>query len=149
MENLARFNPFRALARLDPFPRNIDEFFRSSWPGLHGWEKLSELVPVDVTEDERSFKVRAEIPGFAKDEINVSVMGNRVTICAESRKQKEEKEGEQVIISECYYGKQHRSFDLPQAVEPNEATARYADGVLELMLPKKGGGSLATNIAIQ
>lgn len=149
MENLARFNPFRALTRLDPFPRYIDELFRSPWPALNGWEKFSEMIPVDVTEDDKSFKVRAEIPGFSKDEISVSVVGNKVSICAESHKKKEEKKDEHMIMCECYYGKQYRSFDLPQAVEANETTAKYTDGVLELFLPKRGGGSVATNIAIQ
>lgn len=149
MANLTRFNPFRALTRFDPFPRELDEFFKSSWPSLHGWDRMSEQFPIDVNEDEKSFKVRAEILGFAKDEISVSVVGDKVTINAESRKTKEEKKGEQVILCECYYGKQSRSFLLPQEVDAQEANAKYADGVLELVLPKKGGSSRMATIAIQ
>lgn len=149
MANLARFNPFRSLARIDPFPRDVDEFFKSLWPASHTWEKLGEQIPVDVTESKESYKVRAEIPGISKDEIKVSVLGEQVTISVEACKEKEEKKDEQVITRECYYGRQYRSFLLPQEVDTTGASARYSDGVLELVLPKKEGGTQMSNIEVQ
>src|SRR5574343_1449721 len=142
MANLARFNPFRALSRFEHFPRDIDDFFKASWPSsAYALEKLGAQIPVDVPEDDKAFKVRAEIPGFSKEDLTVSVVGDQVAISAESRKEKEEKKGEQTIMRECYYGKQYRSFVLPQEVDASAAAAKYSDGVLELTLPKKSGSS--------
>ena len=83
--------------------------------------------------------MRAEIPGVKKDDIKVAVDGNQVSISAEVKKEKEEKEGKKVIRSERYYGKVYRSFSLAQDVDQNATKAKYSDGVLELTLPKKPG----------
>jgi HSP20 family protein len=69
------------------------------------------------------------------------VEGNQVSISAEVKKEKEEKEGKKVIRSERYYGKVYRSFSLAQDVDQNATKAKYSDGVLELTLPKKPGTS--------
>lgn len=149
MSNLSRFNPFRALTRFDPSQRDIEEFFKVPWLSLQNWERYAGQIPINVTEDERSFKIRAEIPGYAKDEISVSVDRDQVAISAEAHQEKEHKQGEQVIMRECYCGKQYRSFCLPQEVDSKDASASYSDGVLELVLPKAGGGTRVKNIAIQ
>ena len=101
----------------------------------------SGLVPIDVTEDEKAYKVRAEIPGFNREEISVSVEGDQVSISAETRREKEEKKGDQVVVRECYSGKQYRAFTLPQAVDDAKTSAKYTNGVLELVLPKKAAAS--------
>ena len=138
MADLARFNPFRGLARLDPLGREMDELFKGFFvtPFPLG-EASTGRLPIDVTEDEKSYKVRAEIPGFNKEEINVSVDGDQVTISAETRKEKEEKKADQIVMRECYSGKQYRAFTLPKAVDDSRTSAKYANGVLELVLPKK------------
>ena len=74
-----------------------------------------------------------------KEDIKVSIDGNRVSIQAEARKEKEEKKGETVIRSERYYGSQFRGFTLQQAVDAGKADAKYENGVLELTLPKREG----------
>jgi HSP20 family protein len=94
-------------------------------------------IPIDVTEDEKNYKVRAELPGFNREEIQVSVDGDQVSISAETKKEKEEKKGDQVVVRECYVGKQYRAFTLPQAVDDSKTSAKYVNGVLELVLPKK------------
>ena len=138
MADITRFNPFRGLARLDPLGREMDDLFKGFFltPMPFGQVQGGQ-IPIDVTEDEKSYKVRAEIPGFNKEEIQVSVNGDQVSISAETKKEKEEKKGDQVVLKECYYGRQYRAFTLPQAVDDAEATATYADGVLNLVLPKK------------
>lgn len=83
--------------------------------------------------------VRADIPGVKKEDIKVNVDGNVVSISAEVKQEKEEKEGERVIRSERYRGEVSRSFSLGQDVDEGAAQAKYADGVLELTLPKKSG----------
>ncbi len=137
MANLTRYDPFRELTRFEPF-RNFDDMFK----GFMVRPVLSEMEPeikMDVSEDDKAYTVRAEIPGVKKDEIKVAVDGNQVSISAEVKKEKEEKEGKKVIRSERYYGKVYRSFSLAQEVDQNAAKAKYSDGVLELTLPKKPG----------
>ena len=72
-----------------------------------------------------------------KDDIHVSIDGNQVTISGETKKESEEKKGEEVIRSERYYGKVSRSFTLAQDVDESKVVAKYADGVLKLTLPMK------------
>ena len=137
MANLTRYDPFRDLTRFEPF-RNFDDMFK----GFMVRPVISEMEPeikMDVSEDDKAYTVRAEIPGVKKDDIKVAVEGNQVSISAEVKKEKEEKEGKKVIRSERYYGKVYRSFSLAQEVDQNAAKAKYSDGVLELTLPKKPG----------
>jgi HSP20 family protein len=137
MANLTRYDPFRDLTRFEPF-RNFDDMFK----GFMVRPVLSEMEPeikMDVSEDDKAYTVRAEIPGVKKDDIKVAVEGNQVSISAEVKKEKEEKEGKKVIRSERYYGKVYRSFSLAQDVDQNATKAKYSDGVLELTLPKKPG----------
>ena len=96
---------------------------------------------LDVKEDDKSYTVRADIPGVRKDDIQVEVQGDEVTVRAESKQEKEEKKGEKTIYSERSYGIVSRSFSLPTEVDPAGAKAEYKDGVLSLVLPKKADGS--------
>ncbi|HSJ99354.1 MAG TPA: Hsp20/alpha crystallin family protein [Myxococcota bacterium] len=96
-------------------------------------------IKVDVKEDEKAYTVNAEIPGVKKEDIRVDVEGNQVSLRAEVRKEKEEKQGEKVIHSERTYGMVSRSFMLPVDVDADGARAEYKDGVLNLVLPKKSG----------
>ena len=96
---------------------------------------------VDVSENDGAYTVRAEIPGVKKEDINISIDGDQVAISAEVKNEKDVKEGERVLRSERYYGKVYRAFQLGQTVDENAASAKYADGVLELTLPKKAATS--------
>jgi len=103
---------------------------------------------VEVSEGEQAYTLRAEIPGVKKDDINISIDGDQVAISAEVKNEKEVQDGERVLRSERYYGKVQRAFALGQAVDENGASAKYADGILELTLPKKAIAQ-AKRIAIQ
>ena len=139
MTSITRFNPFNELARMDPF---ADEFFKGfALRPVYGSNETAPQMRLDVTEDDKAYTVKAEIPGVSKDDIKVSVDGNMVSISAEVKKEKEEKEGEKVIRSERYYGSVSRSFTVSHDVDENAASAKYTEGVLELTLPKKPGGS--------
>ncbi len=94
-------------------------------------------LKIDVKESPESYSVHADLPGVKKEDIHVQIDGNIVAISAEVKRGKEEKEGEKVLRSERYFGKVSRSFQLAQDVDEANATARYNDGVLELLLPKK------------
>src|SRR5690606_13533474 len=96
---------------------------------------------LDVKEDEKAYTVRADIPGVKKEDIQVDVDGNAITLRAETKQEKEEKKGEKVLYSERRYGMMSRSFTLPTEVETDGAKAEYKDGVLNLTLPRKADGS--------
>ncbi|HUY03772.1 MAG TPA: Hsp20/alpha crystallin family protein [Rhodocyclaceae bacterium] len=139
MADITRFDPFNELTRLDPF-RDVDDFFKGFMlrPVFRGLEAEPQ-IKIDVSEEDKTYLIKAEIPGVKKEDIHISVEGNQVSISAEVKKEKEEKEGKRVIRSERYYGKVYRSFSLSQEVDQAAAQAKYADGVLELTLPKKPG----------
>ena len=131
-----------ALTRFDPFEDAFPEFFKD-WPRTaipRLWRGNEMDIRLDVTEADREYRVKAEIPGVKKEDISVQVDGNTVTISAEVKKEREEK-NERSLRQERYYGSLSRSFTLATAVDEREASAKYTDGVLELRLPKKGGGA--------
>ena len=116
MADITRYTPFRGLSRLDPFGRDMDDFFKGFFLTPVSLDKMPDAqIPIDITEDDKGYKVRAEMPGFNKEDISVSVNGDQVSISAETKKEKEEKKGDKIIHRECYYGKQYRAFTLPQA----------------------------------
>lgn len=143
MANITRYG------RFDPFS-DIDDLFRGFFVRPMQLENQPQLqmVKMDVKEDDNAYMVRADVPGVKKEDIHVSIEGNQVSISAETRVEKEEKEGEKVLRSERYVGKIARSFTLPHEVDDATAEAKYEDGVLELRLPKKAA-SAAKKLAIK
>lgn len=136
--NLTRFDPFTELSRWSPM-RTLDEMFRDIAPRGMMQEMQAPTIGVEVSETDKDYTVRAEIPGVKKEDIAVDVRGNRVNIMAETRRESEQKEGSRTLRSELYYGQMRRSFTLEQDVDDTKAEAKYVDGVLELTLPKKMG----------
>lgn len=134
MANLTRYDPF---ADVDDFFKGF--FLRPVRMGIGEDAGLGQ-VKVDVSEDDKAFTVHAEIPGARKEDIKVSIDGNVVSISAEVKKTREQKDGEKLVRSERYYGTVSRSFSLASDVDETQCAATYKDGVLELVLPKKAGG---------
>lgn len=140
---MAKHSPlsvFRDMERLDPF-RGYEDMFKRFWmrPML-GELELPSDIKLDVAEDEKAYTVKADLPGVTKDDIKVSIDGNRVAISAEVKKEKEEK-GKNMVRSERYYGSLYRSFTLDHDIDDAKAEAKFQDGVLELKLPKKPGSA--------
>jgi len=132
MANITRYNPFDDL---------FNEFTKGFWVKPLAMPAGTELtIKVDVKEDDKSYTVRADIPGVKKEDIQVDVEGNMISLRAEAKQEKEEKKGEKVIYSERSFGMVSRSFSLPAEVDSKGAKAEYKDGVLSLTLPKKGNG---------
>jgi HSP20 family protein len=92
---------------------------------------------IDVIEAEGGYQVEADLPGVTKNDVKVSVDGQRVTIEAEVRRETERKEGETVMHAERVVRKYARSFELPHEVDDGQAVAKLEHGVLTLTLPKK------------
>ena len=131
MASLRLFEPSLS----DPF----ESVFRRFMAPVRFERNPDELdIRVDVVEKDGIFKVRADLPGVKKEDINVRIDGNLVQIDAETKEEKESKEdGGKVLRSERYYGSVSRAFTLAQDVDETKASARYEDGVLILDLPKK------------
>ena len=100
-------------------------------------EKAPVSIRIDVAEQESAYLVKAEIPGVTKEDINVSIEGNQVTIGAEAKRQSETKDGERVLRSERHTGSFYRGFTLPVEIDEAASNAKYENGVLELTLTKK------------
>ena len=94
-------------------------------------------MKIDVSRTDDTYRVKAELPGVPKENINVSIEGHDVMISGETRSEHEEKQGEEVIRSERYVGRVSRSFTLPHEIDEEKSQAKYENGVLELTLPKK------------
>lgn len=144
-----RWDPFRDIRRFDPFA-GFEEVFRddrSRGRGALAREDEYEHEPVpepdlrtDVSADDQAYYVQVEIPGVAKNDIDVAVEGNRVTITAEARREPL-RAGEQELYRERYVGKAGRIFTLPEEIDGDRSAAVYEGGVLNLTLPKKHEGA--------
>jgi len=125
------------LTTYDPFAESgIDELFRGFFRPVRV-EKTAASIKMDVTEQNGAYLVNAEIPGVGKEDIQVSIEGNQVTIGAEVKREKDVKDGERVLRSERYYGSVYRGFTLPVEVDEAASEAKYENGVLQLKLVKK------------
>ena len=127
------------LVRPEPFDVAFPDFFRSLMRPMRFDLEPALDIRIDLKENDKTYTVQAEVPGVCKEDIDVTIDGNVVSIRAETKREKEEK-GEKMLRSERYYGAISRSFTLASDVDEKSATAKYADGVLELVLPKKAGG---------
>jgi HSP20 family protein len=128
MANVTLYHPFADTA--------MDDLFRGFFRPVRG-EREAVSIKLDVAEKDGAYVVKAEIPGVSKDDIQVSIEGNQVTIGAEVKRENEKKEGERVLHSERYYGSAFRSFTLPSDLDEEASKAKYENGVLELTLAKK------------
>jgi HSP20 family protein len=115
--------------------RVLEGFFR---PMRWVEEATSEnLVPaMDIIERENEYVVRTDLPGVAKEDISITLENGLLTITAERKDEREEKEGDRLIRREVRAGRYVRSLRLGTQVDEKGVKANYRDGVLELALPK-------------
>jgi HSP20 family protein len=92
---------------------------------------------MDVGETENGYLVHSEMPGVKKEDIDVAIEGNQVTITAEVKREWEKKDSDRLLRSERYFGNVYRSFTLPAELDETACEAKYDNGVLELKLVKK------------
>jgi HSP20 family protein len=119
----------------------LDDFFRDVNPGyfikpLHG-DSLPSQIRVDVKENPNEFVVEAEIPGAGKENINVEIDGNVVTVSAQISQVDSQTKDEKTLRTERYYGAVSRSFQLSSDIDEQSSKARYENGILTLNLVKK------------
>ena len=136
----------------DQFGRMVESMFQDFFaPLAQGARMLDDglaMPRLDVSETEKTFEVRAELPGVKKDDVKVSIDGQRVTIEGECQQANEQRQGEQVVYSERSTRRYQRSFTLPLEVDDTAAEARLENGILALTLPKRQGNA-AKRLTIQ
>lgn len=137
-----------ALTRFERLNDFFPDVFRGFPRGLRLPEGLPNDIRIDVAETDKQYEVRAEIPGARKEDIKVTVNHNFVSISAEIRREKEEKQGKRVLLTETCTGIVSRGFTLDHEIDAKDVTAKLEDGVLKLTLPKREGASSRT-IAVQ
>lgn len=111
-----------------PSKREVDDAFfmpSGSWSMLGG----------DVFEDDKRLVVRLEVPGMDKNDLDIEVQGDSLTVRGEKRFEREETEGRYRVL-QCAYGSFRRSVPLPAQVLADQAKASYKNGVLRIELPK-------------
>lgn len=132
------WNPFRQISRFDPIS-DIEDLFRGFSPRpislSRDYERALDMR-MDVSEDDKAYKVTVDMPGIKKEAIDVSVDGNQITISAEVKRDLLP-DNEKSLYSERFSGKAYRSFTLPFDVDSTKSNATYDGGVLTLTLPKK------------
>ena len=137
-----------ALTRFERFDDMFPEMFRRWMKPMTvaGFEAPGE-IRIDVTENDKGYEVRAEVPGAKKEDIRVTIDGNYVSISTELKREKEEEKkakGERTLVKEIYYGSASRGFSLPFEVDEKASIAKYEDGVLKLSLLKNQEASSRT-----
>lgn len=142
-----------SITRYDPIADVFDDLLKGFFvqpvsAARRDQGEQSRAARIDIVEQNGEYKVHAELPGVKKEDIKVHIDGNQVSISAETRVERDAKEGERVLHSERYYGKVARTFRLDSEVDDTKTTARYENGILELVLPKKEQPS-ARQITIQ
>ena len=129
----------RALTRTFSSPSLFDDFFKpwNDWfENGNSFGKLMTMPAVNVREDKDSYTVSLAAPGLKKEDFNVDVDGNMLTISSEKEEKKEESD-EKFTRKEYSYSSFARSFNLPEDVKQDAIDARYENGVLNIRLPRR------------
>ncbi|MEI9892558.1 MAG: Hsp20/alpha crystallin family protein [Chthoniobacter sp.] len=131
-----RWNPFKEMA---DFERSLERFFGKTPAATgNGTEAIDEKLwePVtDITEDDKEFLVKVELPEMKKEDVKVTVENGTLRIGGERKAEKEEKTKKYHRI-ESSYGSFLRAFTLPETADGTKVNAEYKDGVLKVHLPK-------------
>jgi HSP20 family protein len=120
----------------DEMDRLFGQFFGRGGDGEEGsWVRGSWAPPVDMYETDEAFMLKAELPGFSKEDVQIELHDTRLTLRGERQHEADAKE-EQYHRRERAYGCFERVFWLPTPVDADKIQATFKDGVLELCLPK-------------
>jgi len=137
MSNITRWDPFK---ELEEMRRRLAPLWGREALQKKDGEELSQTASewapsVDITEDDKEYIVRAELPGIRKEDIKVTVEHHVLIISGERRFEQEEK-GKKFHRIECNYGSFERTFSLPENVDTENVQAEHKDGVLLVHLAK-------------
>ena len=153
MSALTKWNPFRSsnggedwgvmarwslLREMEQMQNRMERLFGPlpAWPEMKEPLASAQWSPlVDITEDDKEYLVKAEIPEVKKEDLKVRVEGGTLSITGERKSEKEEK-GKRFHRIERSYGSFERSFTLPDDADATKVSSNFKDGLLQVHLPK-------------
>jgi HSP20 family protein len=138
MANIVRYDPFDLLEGM------MKSVLRPGYEAAaarrrNGWNEPG-AIPIDVMENDNSFVVWADLPGVKKEDVNVTILGNQLTLSAEFKQEKAVDQGQgkdAFLWNERLTGTATRQLQFGAEIDEAKAEAQYRDGVLQLTLPKK------------
>ncbi|MDX1410938.1 MAG: Hsp20/alpha crystallin family protein [Nitrospirales bacterium] len=137
MSSITRWDPFR---ELDELQNRISTLFGRAPVRKEGDKqealRVAEWAPlVDITEDEKEYTIKAELPDVKKDEVRISVQNDVLSITGERKYEKEEKNKKYHRVERAY-GSFSRSFTVPDDADADRVSAEFKEGLLQVHLPK-------------
>lgn len=118
------------------FPSLMEEFFKPDWMGGMQNPNALSVPPVNIRETDQSFEVELSSPGKKKEDFNIEIDNDLLTISSEAKSENTVEEGK-FTRREFSYSSFRRSFSLPETVKEDEIRASYEHGILRISLPKK------------
>ncbi|MFZ3122279.1 MAG: Hsp20/alpha crystallin family protein [Thermodesulfovibrionales bacterium] len=141
-KELAKVESIKALSPFQEMEKRFEDFFRRPFSLLPSWwprlrmPEIEEVSPsMDIFTDGDDVVVKTELPGMKKEDIDVSLTKDTITISGEKKKE-EKVEKKDYYSLERSYGSFKRSFSLPAEVHTEKASAKFKDGILEIRIPK-------------
>ncbi len=143
-KKMVRVEPSRVISPFGDMERWVEEMFRRpfpffdlrSWPRLHRWNEVDQVrTSADMFDDGENVVLRIELPGIQKDDIEVMVTADLVTISGEKKKEEKVKKKD-YYRQECSSGSFAQSFRLPVGVVTDRAKAKFEGGILSIEIPK-------------
>jgi HSP20 family protein len=137
MNKLVTWNSLR---EMDEAQNRLNRFFLGGFPNRMGSGEIHSLAvadwspEVDISEDDRGYLLKADLPEMKKDDVRVTVEDGILNVCGERKTEKEDQKRKFHRI-ERSYGTFRRSFTLPEDADSTKVTAEFRDGVLKVHLP--------------
>lgn len=128
--------------------REMEDFENSFFNNYFGDRGLNALK-ADITDEGDSYQLKADLPGFKKEDIHLELEGDELTLTAQRHSEHEEKDKKDKFVRcERSYGTFSRSFETT-GIQTDKITAKYEDGVLTLRLPKKEAAAAPRKLEIE
>lgn len=121
------------------FPTLFDDFFKpfnELFDNNRLWNRMPTVPAVNISENKEAYKLTLAAPGLTRDDFRIDVENNMLTLSAE-KEEKEEEKDEKFTRKEYSYTSFSRSFNIPEDVKAENIEAKYTDGILTLVMPKK------------
>lgn len=126
---------------INPLPMLFDDFFNRDlfdWNNSNFSDTNTTIPAVNIKETAENYEVHVAAPGMSKDDFKIELDGNSLTISSQKSQQNEQKEGERFSRKEFSYQSFQRTFNLQKdVVDIDRIEAKYENGILHLMIPKK------------
>jgi HSP20 family protein len=140
IKNKGGFYGTQALAKAaETMPSLFNDFFRpwNEWfDNGNLMSRTMNMPAVNITEEKNEYKVSLAVPGMKKDDFKIDIDGNMLTISNEKEETREEKE-KKFTRKEYNYSSFSRTFTLPEEINKEKIEAKYEEGVLKILLPRK------------